>query len=89
MVAEDGAQHLVAVSAGGRTAVFARNALSGSELTGVCFSPDRRTLFVGIQDEGFVLAARGPSPPTSPADAGVARMIRRIAPHVVRLDALG
>lgn len=25
-----------------------------------CFSPDRRTLFVGIQDEGFVLAVTGP-----------------------------
>ena len=62
MVAEDGAgtQHLVTVSATGRKAVFARNALSRSEFTGVCFSPDGQTLFAGIQDEGFVFAITGP-----------------------------
>ena len=62
MVAEDGGgtQHLVLVSADGRKSIFARNALSGSEFTGVTFSPDRRTLFAGIQDEGYVFAITGP-----------------------------
>src|SRR5690606_15029643 len=70
MVAEDGAgaQHLVAVSAGGRKAVFARNALSGSELTGVCFSPDGRTLFVNIQGDGLTLAISGPFGPSPGAE---------------------
>ena len=62
MVAEDGAgtQHLVLVSVDGRKSIFARNAMSRSEFTGVCFSPDRRTLFAGIQDEGYVFAITGP-----------------------------
>ncbi len=62
MIAEDGRghQHLLSVSASGRTSLFARNALSHSELTGVCFSPDRRSLYVGIQDEGVTFAITGP-----------------------------
>lgn len=62
VLAEDGngTQHLVAVSDGGRSAVFARNAVSGSEFTGVNFSPDRKTLFANIQDEGYVFAITGP-----------------------------
>ena len=39
---------------------LARNALSGSEFTGVNFSPDHRTLFANIQDEGYVFAITGP-----------------------------
>lgn len=62
MVAEDGSgtQHLVVVSANGRKSIFARNALSRSEFTGVTFSPDGGTLFAGIQDEGYVFAITGP-----------------------------
>lgn len=41
---------------------FARNALSRSELVGVCFSPDGATMFVGIQQEGVLLGVRGPFP---------------------------
>ena len=40
--------------------LLARNALSGSEFTGVNFSPDRSTLFANIQDEGYVFAITGP-----------------------------
>jgi secreted PhoX family phosphatase len=61
MIAEDGngTQHLVAIS-DGSPFVLARNAVSGSEFTGVNFSPDRHTLFANIQDEGYVLAITGP-----------------------------
>jgi secreted PhoX family phosphatase len=61
LIAEDGSgtQHLVAI-ADGAPYVLARNALSGSEFTGVNFSPDRSTLFANIQDEGYVLAITGP-----------------------------
>jgi len=34
--------------------------VSGSEFTGVNFSPDRKTLFANIQDEGYVFAITGP-----------------------------
>jgi uncharacterized protein len=40
--------------------IFARNRISGSEFTGVNFSPDRHTLFANIQDEGYVFAITGP-----------------------------
>lgn len=38
---------------------FARNALSDSELAGVCFSPDGSTMFVNLQEDGLTLAIRG------------------------------
>jgi secreted PhoX family phosphatase len=44
----------------GRVFDFARNALSRSELAGVCFSPDGRALFVAIQEDGLTLAVTGP-----------------------------
>jgi uncharacterized protein len=61
VVAEDGlgTQHLVSIIEG-RPFLLARNAQSGSEFTGVNFSPDRGTLFANIQDEGYVLAISGP-----------------------------
>ena len=61
VVAEDGngTQHLVAV-VDGAPFPLARNAVSGSEFTGVNFSPDRKTLFANIQDEGYVFAITGP-----------------------------
>lgn len=63
-VAEDGEgpQHLVAIADDGTPSLFARNALSGSEFTGVNFSPDRLTLFANIQDEGYTFAISGPFP---------------------------
>jgi uncharacterized repeat protein (TIGR03803 family) len=39
---------------------FARNALSRSEITGVSFSPDGGTMFLGLQVDGLTLAIRGP-----------------------------
>lgn len=39
---------------------FARNALSGSEVAGVCFSPDGRAMFVSLQTDGVTLAITGP-----------------------------
>ena len=39
---------------------FARNALSSSELAGLCFSPDGRTLFANVQSDGITLAIHGP-----------------------------
>jgi secreted PhoX family phosphatase len=61
VVAKDGngTQHLVAIS-DGAPFLLARNALSGSEFTGVNFAPDRKTLFANIQDEGYVFAITGP-----------------------------
>lgn len=44
----------------GELFTFARNALSGSELAGLCFSPDGRALFVNIQAQGLTLAITGP-----------------------------
>ena len=41
---------------------IADNAYSNSELAGVCFSPDGRTLFVNIQYPGMTLAITGPWP---------------------------
>jgi uncharacterized protein len=61
VIAEDGegTQHLVAI-VDGSPFLLARNALSGSEFTGVNFAPDRKTLFANIQDEGYVFAITGP-----------------------------
>jgi secreted PhoX family phosphatase len=64
-MAEDsvgGVQHLRVLSPDGIVSDFARNALSRSELAGVCFSPDGRTLFVNIYGDGLTLAIRGPFP---------------------------
>jgi len=37
-----------------------QNALSDSEICGVCFSPDGRTLFLNLQEDGLTLAVHGP-----------------------------
>jgi secreted PhoX family phosphatase len=39
---------------------FARNALSRSEITGVSFAPDGRTMFLGLQVDGLTIAVSGP-----------------------------
>ena len=64
-VAEDGppGNGLVRITADGEVTRFAMNRLSGSELAGVCFSPDGRTLFVNIQQQGLTLAITGPFRP--------------------------
>ncbi|MFD5412153.1 alkaline phosphatase PhoX [Streptomyces nojiriensis] len=70
IIAEDGSglQHLFGATASGRTYPLARNELNNgsaeapeySEFTGVCFSPDGRTLYANIQDPGIMLAITGP-----------------------------
>jgi secreted PhoX family phosphatase len=62
ILCEDGSgvQHLLNVNPDGTSTVFARNVLNDSEFTGACFSPDRQTLFVNIQDPGIQFAITGP-----------------------------
>jgi len=55
-----GEQRVMGVTPEGGVFPFARNALSGSELAGACFSPDGSTLFVNIQKSGHTLAITGP-----------------------------
>lgn len=57
----DGAS-LIGVTPQGDLYEFARNVGSSSELAGACFSPDGRTLFVNLQDDGLTLAITGPFP---------------------------
>ncbi len=63
IICEDGAgpdQFLRVVTPKGTTHKLGRNAISESELAGVCFSPDGSTLFVNIQHDGLTLAITGP-----------------------------
>ena len=63
IIAEDGEgrQHLVGSTESGETFFFARNEIDGdSEFAGPTFSRDKKTLFVGIQEPGYVLAIQGP-----------------------------
>jgi secreted PhoX family phosphatase len=61
-VAEDGlgGNFLRRVRLDGSVVPFARNALSIGEMAGPCFSPDGRTLFVNLQEDGLTIAIRGP-----------------------------
>jgi len=56
----DGVIHLQVLTQSGRVFRFAKNALSASELAGVCFSPDGRAMFVNLQHDGYTLAITGP-----------------------------
>lgn len=64
IVCEDTPDHcgLVGIRPDGNQYVIADNAYSNSELAGVCFSPDGKTLFVNIQYPGMTLAITGPWP---------------------------
>jgi len=53
---------LVGVTPDGGLYTFAENNYTDSELAGVCFAPDGRTLFVNIQGSGLTLAISGPFP---------------------------
>jgi secreted PhoX family phosphatase len=57
---EDPGNRLIGVTKDGTCYELARNALSGSEFAGVCFSPDGTTMFCNIQGEGVTLAVTGP-----------------------------
>jgi hypothetical protein len=61
-VAEDSldGNFLRRVSLDGHVVPFARNARSSGEFAGPCFSPDGRTLFVNMQEDGLTLAISGP-----------------------------
>ncbi|MEX1368675.1 MAG: alkaline phosphatase PhoX [Nannocystaceae bacterium] len=63
-IAEDGSgdQFIRAIDDEGNVISFARNALSDSELAGVCFSPDGQAMFVNIQGDGLTLMVTGPFP---------------------------
>ena len=64
VVCEDTSGHcgLVGIRPDGTQYPLADNAWSKSELAGVCFAPDGRTLFVNIQYPGTTLAITGPWP---------------------------
>jgi secreted PhoX family phosphatase len=51
---------LIGIRPDGRQYVIGHNAYSISEMAGVCFSPDGKTLFVNIQYPGMTLAISGP-----------------------------
>src|SRR5690606_37347284 len=61
-VAEDGGgeQFIRAIDADGRIRDVARNANSGGELAGVCFSPDGSPLVCDLDRGGLAVAVRGP-----------------------------
>jgi len=51
---------LLRITPDGKVHEFARNMLNSSELAGVTFAPDGKTLFVNIQNPGMTLAITGP-----------------------------
>lgn len=63
-ICEDGAalDSIRYLTADGEIREFARNRLSTSEFTGICFSPDGTTMFVNIQSNGLTFAIRGEFP---------------------------
>ena len=61
MVCEDNAHpRLIGITKAGEIYKFAENIKYRSELTGVCFSPNGKTMFVNIQHAGLTLAITGP-----------------------------
>ena len=64
VVCEDTSSHcgLVGIRPDGSQYQLADNAHSDSELAGVCFAPDGKTLFVNVQYPGTTLAITGPFP---------------------------
>ncbi|MFD0683178.1 alkaline phosphatase PhoX [Actinomadura fibrosa] len=57
----DGEQHLIGTTKKNKPFAIARNALNGSEFTGVTFSPDGRILFANRQEgPGVTFAITGP-----------------------------
>ena len=64
VVCEDTVDHcgLVGVTPRGQQYLLADNAYTGSELAGICFSPDGKVMFVNIQERGMTLAITGPWP---------------------------
>ncbi|MBZ0238659.1 MAG: PhoX family protein [Deltaproteobacteria bacterium] len=71
---EDGSneQCIRVIDEHGTVTTFGQNVLSGGELTGICFSPDGRALFINVQGRGVTLAITGPfpAPKRPPPDPG-------------------
>jgi secreted PhoX family phosphatase len=59
---EDTATHcgLVGITPAGQQYALADNAHTSSELAGICFAPDGKTMFANIQARGMTLAITGP-----------------------------
>jgi len=64
IVCEDTAGHcgLLGIRPDGSQYLLADNTHTDSELAGVCFSPDGKTMFLNIQEQGLTLAISGPWP---------------------------
>ena len=64
IICEDTFDHcgLIGMQPDGTQYIIADNAYSTSELAGVCFSPDGKTMFVNIQYPGMTVAITGPWP---------------------------
>jgi len=62
----DGDNYVRVLNSAGEVFDFARNAKSDSEFSGVCFSPDGKTMFVNIMFDHLTLAIRGPFPDFEP-----------------------
>ncbi len=45
--------HVIGMTPSGRTFRMVRNSINQGELTGICFSPDNRKMFVNVQDSGI------------------------------------
>ncbi|MCP4834236.1 MAG: DUF839 domain-containing protein, partial [Phycisphaera sp.] len=61
-VSEDGigSDGLVRIRPDGSVERFAMNRVSDSEMAGVSFSPDGRTMFVELQEQGMTQSIQGP-----------------------------
>jgi len=62
IICEDTAGHcrLIGLRPDGQQYYLANNAYTDSELAGICFAPDGKTMFVNIQEQGLTLAINGP-----------------------------
>lgn len=75
-ICEDGsgADRLVGLTPNGKLFPFAQVRTSDAETAGACFSPDGKTLYFNIFDDGLTLAITGPFR-TPPAGGGNARAL--------------
>ncbi len=55
-----GADYVRGIGRDGEVFELARNAASDGELTGVCFAPDGRALFLNMQADGLTIVIEGP-----------------------------
>ena len=62
IVCEDGkgTDRLVSINKEKKISYLAKNALNNSEIAGVCFSPDHKTLFLNMYKPTITFAIKGP-----------------------------